>query len=158
VAEAPPGSAEPVVAAIYAVYLQGDAAMPEGIESWPLCSRLRDKLVRTRTAWEASGEGYPWTNVDPVVVAQDYRLTGLTMKEEGDAVRRTVVVAFENFGTPTTVRWTMNREGQAWCVDNVVGRTIVHGQPSVVDLDAELDASLASHLRQGGPAATGGTP
>lgn len=113
-------AAEALITALYAPYLVDDGITPPLKTALPWAPEMQAAWDRHAAPTE---EGQAPPGFDPFVDGQDYQVRSLTVNgspEPGGGVL--VVAAFENFGTPTTVSYTLVGTGSDWRVADVRGR------------------------------------
>jgi hypothetical protein len=116
-AASPTAAAEAVVRDLYAPYLNGSAGSLEN--SGKLSEAFTTAWVGANAAMHVRGQDMGPVDFDPLVAGQDFSVSKLEISGSaaGDAV--TVTARFDNFTTPTEVRFRMVPEGGAWKIDNV---------------------------------------
>jgi hypothetical protein len=122
---APEGAGFPdpadVVRPLYEPYLTPNGTFPDFEHQAPWSADLWTQLQAMRARSEALNE--PILDFDPIIGAQDYQLSGLTVGTES-AVQNShsaVRARFTNLGQPTEIVFYMVWEGDAWRVDNITG-------------------------------------
>ena len=123
-AEAPANAPDPALAVrpIYDRYLTEGAEFPEFRDQAPWSGELWSEL---EAMMRRSNEGdEPNLDFDPIIGAQDYRLTDLNVTTDGVVAGSHAVVraSFKNFGEQTDVLYDMVWDGHGWRVDNIRGR------------------------------------
>ncbi|GDX80266.1 hypothetical protein LBMAG42_20770 [Deltaproteobacteria bacterium] len=110
-------AATAVITRLYAPYLQPDAPTPALNASAPWTSALRNHWDHA-LAGSPDEQGPP--GFDPYIDGQDYRLTDLRLTARASAcLGADVDAAFENFGTPTLIHYTLILSNGDWRVDDV---------------------------------------
>jgi len=118
---APPPDPALVVRPIYDRYLTQGAEFPELRDQAPwsgeLWSQLEAMMHRTNENEE------PSLDFDPIIGAQDYRITDLNVTTEGVVAGSHAVVraSFKNLGQQTDILYDMVWDGRGWRVDNIRG-------------------------------------
>lgn len=123
-AKAPAGASGPdpaaVIAPLYQPYLaQG---VFQGLEDQaPWTPSMRDALVAMMARSQAANE--PLLDFDPLIGAQDYQLSGLSVVTESIVAgsHATVRAHFTNAGRETDIFYDMLWQESGWRVDNIRG-------------------------------------
>lgn len=118
----PTPGADPVatVEPLYAPYLANEN--PKSLlESAPWTTELRGLLERAIDLSEQRNEPLSVNDFDPIVDAQDWQITDLTVEltkppEDG---RAEVVAHFKNYDEDVAVTYDLREEGGGWRVDNM---------------------------------------
>ncbi len=123
-ATAPPtGDPALVIRPIYDRYLtQGaDSDSPELHDQAPWSADLWAKLDGMMHRTQAGDE--PNLDFDPIIGAQDYRITDLNVATDGAVQGDHAVVraSFKNLGDQTDILYDMVWDGHGWRVDNIRG-------------------------------------
>jgi len=110
-----------VVRPLYDPYLTPGATLPSFQDQAPWSADLWAQLQAMVARSEARNE--PILDFDPIIGAQDYELTGLTVGTEAAAQNSHAAVRarFTNLGRPEEIVFYMVWEGDAWRVDNIAG-------------------------------------
>lgn len=113
-------AAEATITALYAPYLVDDGKTPPPATALPWAPEMQ-------AAWDRhaapSEEGQAPPGFDPFVDAQDYQVRALSVKGgPGPGGSIVVIAAFENFGSPATITYTLVGAGSDWKVADVHGR------------------------------------
>ena len=105
-----------LVKKIYGPYLaagQHPAPLPD-LAPWT------EDLAALIKKMDEVSQGDAVIDVDPVIVAQDWKLSDLDVSLEGPAAEKAVAVAkFKNLGAATTVKFDLVRTFKGWRVDNI---------------------------------------
>jgi uncharacterized protein DUF3828 len=84
-------------------------------------SRL-GSLIRADQRWSAAHQEIACIDFDPVIQAQDYRVTNLKIRIEpapSGAQSVMAAVSFDNLGTATTVYFTLVKSAAGWKIDDL---------------------------------------
>lgn len=110
-----------VVRPLYDRYTTPNATFPDFEHQAPWSTDLWRQLSAMTARSEALNE--PILDFDPIIGAQDYELSGLTVTTES-AVQNShaaVRARFTNLNEPVEIVYYMVWEGDAWRVDNITG-------------------------------------
>lgn len=123
-AEAPVNAPDPalVVRPIYDRYLTEGAEFPEFRDQAPWSGELWSELEAMMERSNRRNE--PILDFDPLIGAQDYRITDLNVTTDGVVAGSHAVVraSFKNLGEQTDILYDMVWDGHGWRVDNIRGR------------------------------------
>ena len=121
------------IAPLYQPYL-ASGVMPGLQDQAPWTPSLRDALVAMMARSEAANA--PILDFDPIVGAQDYEISGLSVVTDGAVANShaTVRAHFSNLGRETEIRYDLLWQDGRWRIDNVRGadwdlRQIAQGGP-----------------------------
>ena len=122
--EAPANAPDPalVVRPIYDRYLTEGAEFPEFRDQAPWSGELWSELEAMMQRSNQRNE--PILDFDPIIGAQDYRITDLHVTTDGVVAGSHAVVraSFKNIGEQTDILYDMVWDGHGWRVDNIRGR------------------------------------
>jgi hypothetical protein len=110
-----------VIRPLYDRYLTPGATFPSFENQAPWSADLRAQLQAMTARSEARNE--PILDFDPIIGAQDYQITGVTVTTEA-AVQNShaaVRARFTNLGQPKEIVFYTVWEGGAWRVNNITG-------------------------------------
>ena len=110
-----------VIRPLYDRYLTPDAQFPEFREHAPWSNAMWTEISGMTARSEALNE--PILDFDPIIGAQDYQLSDLTVTTEA-AVQNShaaVRARFTNIGAPQEIVFYTVWEGEGWRVDNITG-------------------------------------
>lgn len=109
-----------IVRRLYDRYLQDTAEMPSAQDMAPWSDGLRAKMASLDETIDGQP---PALTFDPIVHAQDWRLSDVVATSEDVVAGRTAVVRvrFNNFGRADEVVYDLVWQGDAWRVDNIRG-------------------------------------
>lgn len=125
---APPESSEraiadpiAVVRPLYDRYLAQETQFPPLEDQAPWSTSMRAQLVAMKARSQQMNE--PILDFDPLINAQDYQLSNLSVTTDGvvEASHAVVRAGFDNAGTRTEVLYDLIWEGDRWKVDNIRG-------------------------------------
>lgn len=110
-----------VIRQLYDPYLTEGATFPDFEHQAPWSNSLWTVLQAMMARSQAINE--PILDFDPLISAQDYQLTDLSVAQESlvEGQTATVRASFKNAGAPSEVVFNMVWENDRWKVDNIRG-------------------------------------
>jgi hypothetical protein len=111
-----------VIRQLYDPYLTPGATFPDFEHQAPWSSELWTVLQAMMARSQAINE--PILDFDPLINAQDYQLTDLSVAQESlvEGHTATVRASFKNAGATSEVVYDMIWENEGWRVDNIRGQ------------------------------------
>lgn len=115
------GDPAAVIRPLYDRYVTPDAQFPDFRNQAPWSNALWTELEAMMSRSEQLNE--PILDFDPIIGAQDYQLSNLSVTTDGMVENSHAVVraAFDNMGQRTEVVYDLVWEGDQWKVDNIRG-------------------------------------
>jgi hypothetical protein len=109
---------EAMLEALYAPYLRDESVS----DYTPFFSDHLNGLYQTDS--EKAGGEVGAIGFDAIIAGQDYKITEFGIGEtEIDGDTAEIIVTFNNFDEPQTLRYSLVRENDSWKVDDIESRT-----------------------------------